>query len=269
MLRKVIDEAASGRIIGPCDAGADVRRWGCNSRPGVRHVADEVAVESVLLSPRFAVLQGLRADGSMKIRAIDDCTRSGINACTQPSVKLFVEGVDCLVEVLRRVFAITGKAPHLVKADIDAAYRRVPIDPADRWAAAVAFTCKGKVVLAQHAAMPFGAVSSVHAWDRVAKLLLRVARVLLKMPLLAYVDDFLGAETAETAGHGKECFARVVRALLGGSAIADAKLEHGPCLVVLGLVVEVSATGVRCKPSPDKVVKWLQRMGEASAEGLM
>ena len=92
-----------------------------------------------LFSPRFAVEQGhvyiisclliecafvhlmcpgVRDDGSIKIRAIDDCTRSGINGCTQPSIKLHVEGADHLLEGVRLVHKLTGKVPSMFKVSI-------------------------------------------------------------------------------------------------------------------------------------------------------
>ena len=101
--------------------------------------------------------------------------------------------------------------------------------------------------------MPFGATSSVHAWDRVAKLILKIARVLLRLPVLAYVDDFLGAEWPESIAHANECFGRLVRALLGDSALQSKKMGYGPVLEVLGLIATVSDKGVTFKPSPQKV----------------
>ena len=70
------------------------------------------------------------------------------------------------------------------KADIDAAYRRVPIAPSSRLPlmrcfchclflpghrplAAVAYLFEGKVMIAEHAALPFGSEASVHGWDRI------------------------------------------------------------------------------------------------------
>ena len=43
---------------------------------------DEVDLSKIVLSPRFGIHQGYKSDGAPKIRAIDDFTRSGINACT-------------------------------------------------------------------------------------------------------------------------------------------------------------------------------------------
>ena len=136
---------------------------------------------------------------------------------------------------MRRFHNASGKVPHLMKADIDAAYRRVPIAPEDRWAAAVVFKADDEPMLAEHITMPFGSISSVYGWDRAGDMLTHFARVLLKIPLNRYVDDYFGAEHAETIGHAKECFAKLVRLLLGESAIAEHKLVHGPALIVLGL----------------------------------
>ena len=74
--------------------------------------------------------------------------------------------------------------------------------------------------------MPFGAISSVHAWDRIAKLLRKIARVLLMIPILTYVDDYFAVESAQTVEHAKSCFARLVRCLLGFDALSASKLQH-------------------------------------------
>ena len=40
----------------------------------------------------------------------------------------------------------------------------------------------------------FGAVGSVHAWERVGAAITHLARVFLKMAILRYVDDLFGPE---------------------------------------------------------------------------
>ena len=117
--------------------------------------------------------------------------------------------------------------------------------------------------------MPFGAVSSVHAWDRIAKLLQVIAHALLMIPAFVYVDDFHGSERPETIDHAKSCFARVVNALLGPGAIADKKLASGNPLEVLGLQVTIDPSGISCKPSPDKLRKWSARILQAVATAQM
>ena len=58
----------------------------------------------------------------------------------------------------------------LFKADIDAAYRRIPIRPGHRQFAAVVFLLAGVPQVAMHFALPFGGVASVHQWDRIGAL---------------------------------------------------------------------------------------------------
>ena len=85
--------------------------------------------------------------------------------------------------------------------------------------------------------MPFGALASVRAWDRVAILLRHLALAFLWLPILRFVDDYFSGERAAIVSHAKHCFARLVRALLGLSAIAKSKLEHGSRWVILGILV--------------------------------
>lgn len=76
----------------------------------------------------------------------------------------------------------------LFKADIDAAYRRIPLLPCMHRVAGVqsaltfplcllghrvyghiAFMKDDQVFTAEHLGMPFGAVASVHAWHRIGE----------------------------------------------------------------------------------------------------
>ena len=49
-------------------------------------------------------------------------------------------------------------------------------------------------MVAQHFALPFGAVASVHAWERVGAAVAHLARKYLKIALLRYVDDLFAPE---------------------------------------------------------------------------
>ena len=56
------------------------------------------------------------------------------------------------------------------KADIDSAFRRLPIKPAHRNFAWVAWRVDEiRMAIAQHFSMPFGAIASVHFWDRIGQ----------------------------------------------------------------------------------------------------
>ena len=137
--------------------------------------ADAGNDEGRVLTPRFAVVQGCEADGTPRVRSIDDCTASRINRATQPQEKMRHNTVDALFEVAKRISQVLGDArPQrrcecavreqdgareigFYKADIDAAFRRVAIRPDHRAYAWVAYTVGEEKMISQHLAMPFGA----------------------------------------------------------------------------------------------------------------
>ena len=101
----------------------------------------------VLFHPRFAVEQ-TKADGSLKYRAVDnlswaakpvkaakDAGRShkfatklnSVNGHVFPAEKMKHESIDMMVDLLKTHVKKHKKAPHLWKADIDAAFRRVSL----------------------------------------------------------------------------------------------------------------------------------------------
>ena len=51
-----------------------------------------------------------------------------------------------------------------------------------------------QVFVSQHAACPFGAVASVHAWERVGAAITHIAKKFLKLALMRYVDDLFAPE---------------------------------------------------------------------------
>lgn len=245
LLQKTRDEAELGRMSPPRAFKPDVS-------------ASELAAvwgETIRLVPRFGVPQP-KSDGSTKVRPVDDFTRSGVNGACAPAEKLGVEGVDMLVALARIFYASHGEIPELWKADIDSAYRRIPLDPADRWAAVSIFKEGDRLWCSQHQVCPFGALASCHDWDRVAAMLAHFARQLAKLPVLRYVDDYFSPDRSGAVEHAKLCFARIIRAALGSSAVADSKLAHGAQLVVLGVLFSFSARGVHCEPAEDKRLKW-------------
>ena len=56
----------------------------------------------------------------------------------------------------------------------------------------VSLVCVPQVWWAQHLACPFGAVGSVHGWERIGAAVAHIARVALMLPVLRYVDDYFG-----------------------------------------------------------------------------
>ena len=228
-------------------------------RMTVPRPVEEFDLSSILLSPRFVVEQ-LKEDGSVKLRMIDDFSRSGCNDAVRPCERLAYDGVDVLFALSQHLMSLQSAVLAPWKADIDSAYRRIPVHEEDLWAAHVVFVCRGRAYVSRHNAVPFGATGSVHGWDRLGALLAAIARSELHLAALRWVDDYHGAEPECTVAHAKLCFARLVRALLGPSAVADRKLQHGNGIVVLGLEVHMDALVFRCWPDKAKVDKWLRRI---------
>ena len=103
-----------------------------------------------------------------------------------------------------KCFVAQCRSVQFWKADIDAAYRRVPIQPDHRWAAGVAFKHRGVIYTSTHFAFPFGAKSAVHAWDRVGALLTSIARRIPHIPVLRFVGDFFSAAPEKCAQHSMQ-----------------------------------------------------------------
>ena len=243
-------------------------------------VAD-INLSKNLLHPRFAAVQN-KPDGSIKVRPIDNFSWSAIkptgmgqlerkrkikaaslNGHCIPCESIHHDHLDSLLKAMAMGRELSGQTYGMFKADIDSAYRRIPICSQHLWTCAVAFKCCGEVYVSQHRAMPFGALAAVHAWERIGALVWRIASRLLRLSLFRYVDDFFGCERPAVLQHGLGCLVRLIRLLLGGSAIADDKVAFGSSLTLLGVQITTTRKGYCCRPSSDKVAKWLDCIKEA------
>ena len=235
-----------------------------------KHIVPE-DLDSLLLAKRFSVEQGIKEDGSTKIRAIDDETDSGLNLCTHGGHKIKCNNIDFLVRAIHEYSFHAGgfKKLSLWKADVKSAYRRIPIAPNQRWMTWIALLDGGDIKISRHNAMMFGAVGSVLAWDRVGELLATIALKLLRVPSGRWVDDFFCAEPTGTTEHVEICFARLVRALLGQDAVENRKLERGNPLTGLGVDIEISANESTVWPTRDLLNKWQEELKSCANKGAM
>ena len=117
-----------------------------------------------------------------------------VNGFTKPQEKLGHDTLDDVASMLEFLAEETGCVPGLWKADVESAFRRIPIRPSHRWVCGFGFKHDDDVWVSEHYACPFGAVASVHAWERVGEAIARIARVILKLPVCRYVDDYFSAE---------------------------------------------------------------------------
>ena len=165
----------------------------------------------------------MRADGSIKIRPIDDMRRSKVNEATCASEKLKCDTIDALLDAMKSIALATNCELGLFKADIDSAYRRVPLAVSERTLAYVVYLFEGVPHVSGHLACPFGSIASVHNWDRIGSLLRAIGRRILHIILLRYVDDFFGPDRAMSAKNAMSVFARLVRVSWGVTLFPRAK----------------------------------------------
>lgn len=240
---------------------------------------EDCDISRLRLSPRFGVDQGLRDDGSQKIRAVDNFSwsvnqegsfqtksqkrKSSINGATAMPECMHHDHIDMLALAMKKFRELTSELPGLLKADIDSAFRRVPLRKDHRWAAAIVYMYDGKAWVSVHKACPFGAMSAVHNWERTGALLATLARRVLKIAVLRYVDDFFAPERRDSMKHALECLGRLVCLVMGKTAIAAKKLEAGIALVVLGLHISISDAGFRLLPADKKVQKCIKAIMRA------
>ena len=224
---------------------------------------EQIDLDSVLLARGFSREQGTKPDGSLKIRAVYDETANGVNGSCEPHEKLHNDHLDGLARIIC-LLSVMGHAVKLWKADIDSAYRRIPVKPEHRMFLWIAVLCRGTVWVAGHTACAFGCTASVHAWNRIGALLAHIARVFLHLPVLRYVDDYFSADRAEVAEHAMNCFARIVRALLGHDSVNQKKLEWGMPLSILGVDVSIHYDRITMWPTADKIAKWLNVIRKAT-----
>ena len=137
------------------------------------------------------------------------------------------DSLDDLEAALRFFHCKVGGPPGLWKADIDAAFRRLPVKPEHRWTQGFAFRCNEQVWCSAHLACPFGATASVRAWEAVGHAIAQIARHYLKLPVLRYVDDYFAPARRGSMQHGMESFLELVCMLLGDGAVVEARCECG------------------------------------------
>jgi len=169
-----VDDAAAGKLIGPL--------WSL----------DEVAAEvdpDFFVSRRFPVVQG------EKVRPCDDFLRSFVNRLAWCRKKLRLPRVDDFCLLASALFA-DGASPKFWKVDHKAAYRQIPLLRSERRLAVVVFCDpeSGELCYWVHQALPFGALGAVYGYNRPARALVHLARVLLHIPVDSYYDDYWGIQ---------------------------------------------------------------------------
>ena len=213
---------------------------------------------TVRLHQRFGVEQGLKPNGDTKVRAVDNMSwssdvgrrpprkraKQSINGCSEIPECIRHHHLDDLLAAIQLFRELMDCIPGLFKADVNAIFRRLPLNPDHQWAVAVAYKRADTIMVSLHNACMFGAYSSVYNWERLAELIIVIAVRWLGICFFRYVDDLFAPERAECMQHALNCVARLALAVLGTGAIVNRKLDCGCSLEVLGVRCRLNDSGL-------------------------
>ena len=224
-------------------------------------------------SKRFGVKQG------EKVRAVDDFSEFLVNASVTSIEKLALYGLDEVVNSARFFMGVDsieldvegqphlrwpvdGREAHLRELqgralDLKAAYKQLARSPSDAWASVLAVwnPDKGDVEYYESIALPFGSVSAVMCFNRMARALRIIMSELFLLVNTNFFDDFCQLEVKDLCKSSWET-AEMVMKLLGWriSTSDDKRLPFAPSFQMLGAIVDLSQSGqglvtVKNKPS--------------------
>ena len=247
-------------------------------------------------SRRFGILQG------SKIRNIDDLSEFSVNQCYGPGEKLDLGGVDEVVAISAAWMRVLGppdrqdvqvtlssgmqlsglKAPEFrSKAvglkgrcmDLKAAYKQLPLRPADRSNAVLGVLepTDGTVSFFVSHVLPFGATGAVMGFNRLARGLREVLQRYFMLPVVNYFDDFPHVDVAPLAVKSQVIMESALKVL--GWQIAEEpkkRLPPSDSFVVLGVVVDLSEAdkGVcKVRNKPERASELREVIKEAKSMG--
>ena len=224
-------------------------------------------------SKRFGVRQG------GKIRAVDDFSEFLINMSVTSTEKLALYGIDEVVNTARAfmcssflhvsadgTYAVDwnsdpSKGPWLAlkgrALDLKAAYKQLARHPCDAWASILAVWNPSKELVEYYesVALPFGSVSAVMCFNRMARALRIIMAELFLVVNTNFFDDFCQIEV-EGLCESAWATAEMVMKLLGWriSVSDDKRLPFDRTFQMLGAVLDFSETstgviGVKNKQS--------------------
>ena len=175
-----------------------------------KQISEELGSPDWLLTPRFILYQG----EERKIRAIDDCKRSGVNSSYTTNFKLQLLDVDvlacllaCTAESLasRKVLFSLSSGETLASdihpavasdswqgrtLDLSKAYKQLAIHPTSRRLCVIGYRLDENWQFYLTDVLPFGSVSAVFSFNRVSRSLHHIMATYLHAPLTCFYDDF-------------------------------------------------------------------------------
>ncbi len=220
--------------------------------------AEEVA--SFLGTDEFTIMRRFGVDQVDKIRPCDDALRAHINAGTIMKHKIHLYTIeDFLAAAWRALPPASGKFTTGIKGwkrDHKSAYRQVPMNPEHYkfCVFAVWDKGKGKPTLFIHKKLPFGFVTAVIYYNRIAQAICSLARKLLRIPVMNFYDDFFAVEREENAESGFKYFG-LLNAILGFEIKREKDILPTQCLPLLGHSVEISTVPFKVSCTENRLEK--------------
>ncbi|CAL1135587.1 unnamed protein product [Cladocopium goreaui] len=210
-------------------------------------------------SKRFGVRQG------GKVRAVDDFSEFLVNASVTSTEKLALYGIDEVINTARFFMGIdaitfdcdgfpvlahcdntTGSPWKQLQGralDLKAAYKQLARHPEDAWAAVLAVwnPDSNSVEFYESVALPFGSVSAVMCFNRMARALRIIMSKLFLLVNTNFFDDFCQLEIPKLCKSAWDT-AELVMQLLGWriSTSEDKRLPFATKFTMLGAVVDLS-----------------------------
>ena len=213
-----------------------------------------------IVTRRFGVSQ-VDSKGRSKVRCIDDFKESLINDACSVDRRIRMGRIDDLQSVVRTL-AMAGEPLHLLKSDFKAAYRSLPISSSHLGLSSIILRDPfGQVFVSTQWAMPFGAVASVYAWDRLGAALAAILQHFLLIPCARYVDDLFWADFEASASAGRQAALDLI-SLLGFTLEESKTPAPSQCQNVLGIQITLlqQESAMKFSPDPLKAGLWVSEI---------
>jgi len=254
MLDELLQEKAKGRLEGPFSSPA---HWPVQMVGIQDHPLQPLDSDQLFAAMSFSVEQ---VD---KVRRIEDWSASFHNQTIQVSDVPTHHSIQHFIASAQFCHK-AGFTSIAWGHDLNAAYRQLAVR--DPTLCHVVMSLPQGHTLWRHNALSFGSTAAVWSFNRLADMLVFLARKLLLCPAYHYVDDFSSIEPVVTATSGFESFADLF-ALLGLHMKEKKAQPPAPSQRMLGVFIQITNAGVQLTPCPDRVKKIIQMLDHALETG--
>ena len=229
--------------------------------------------QGATITRRFAVKQ------KNKVRPIDDCKASGINASVTQSEQVSIHSIDHIAAMIGmwiRRNEETGCSRGLTAKtwDLADAYKQVPLSDAayqlDSYLGVFdPVSCEGKVF--RQRVLPFGSIASVTAFLRLSNALWALGSRLLSLKWSCYFDDFLSLSENSLEKH-TDMIISMLFSLLGWKLSEHKLIPYNSICKVLGVQLdlrEVSFGTAFVVNTDERIDELMQSLDEALTSGVL